>query len=234
MPRRTLKQTLRYLPERLILRVAHQFDVGPVRLFVFLQNRDRAEELRTKIAAALKLIEAHSPKGYVRVRRFIPRILIFGGHGYTAVYVSELRLCDVCRHYALAETTTPPRLAMTLVHEATHGYLESRGLVYEEDRREQIEGVCIRTEIALARRLPESAELVAEAEALLTIPSDYWKGEAFFQRDIEQLRKLGAPRWVVSFLEKRQARLAQRTRCSEPGNGSLVKDRRARSAGHCS
>ncbi len=125
--------------DRLILCVARRFELGPIRLFVFLQSRDRANALRAKTASALSLIETHSPNYFSRVRRFIPRILIFGNHAYNAVYVSELRLCDVSRHYALADTTTPSRLAMTLVHEATHGYLQSRGFAYSEHRREQIE-----------------------------------------------------------------------------------------------
>jgi hypothetical protein len=212
-----MKRKLRHLPERLILCIARRFVVGPIRLFVFLQSRDRAEELRTKTATALSLIETHAPKYFSRVRRFIPRILIFGGHGYTAVYISELGLCDIARDYALAKTTTPFCLAMTLVHEATHGYLESRGFAYEEHRREQIETICMRTEVAFARRLPESAELVAEAEGRLHMPSVYWKTEAFVQRDIEHLKKLRAPRWLVRFVEWRLGRLAQRDRTA---NGS--------------
>jgi hypothetical protein len=171
-----------------------------------LQSRDKADELRTKAAAALSLIKEHSPKCYSRVCRFIPKILIFGGHGYTAVYISDLRLCDVCRHYALAESTTPSHLAMTLVHEATHGYLEARGFVYEEHLRQRIEGICMRTEVWLARRQPESAELISEAQARLNILPDYWKSDAFVQRDIEQLRKIGAPKWAVSFAERIAAR----------------------------
>jgi hypothetical protein len=226
-----IKRTLRHLPERLILCVARRCVLGPIRLFVFLQGRAEADELRMKTAAALGLIETHSPKCYSRVCRFIPRILIFGGHAYTAVYVSELGLCDVSRHYALAQTTTPSWLAMTLVHEATHGYLGSRGFVYEEGRREQIEEICVRTEIALARRLPEGAELVAGAEAQLKIPSDYWKTGAFVQRDIEHLKKCGVPRWMIRSLERRKARLAQQTGCTEPRESVAVSGRASRARG---
>lgn len=206
-----IRRKLVHLPERLILCVARRFDLGRIRLFVFLQSRRQTDLLRTKTAAALNLIEIVSPKCYVRVCRFIPRILIFGGHSYRAVYVSGLGLCDVSRQYALAETTTPSCLALTLAHEATHGYLGSRGFVYEEHRRKQIEAICLRTEVALARKLPNSAELTADAVARLNMPPNYWRNEAFAQRDIEHLKKLGAPRWMVDFLERRNARLGQRT-----------------------
>jgi len=189
--------------------VARRFDLGSVRLYTFLLGRNRAEKLRIKVTAALALIETNSPKLYSRVRRFVPRILIFGGHVYNAVYISDLKLCDVSIEYALADTTIPSRLAMTLVHEATHGYLQSGGLLYEEHRRERMEHICMRTELALARKLPQSAELVSEVEAKLSIPSDYWKREAFAQRNIDYFKTVGAPRWVIGCLERKKAKVAQ-------------------------
>jgi hypothetical protein len=197
------------LPERLAMCVARRFDLGGVQLFTFLLGRNRADDLRRKATAALALIETNSPKLHTRVRRFVPKILIFGAHVYNAVYIADLKLCDLSIEYALADTTTPSRLAMTLVHEATHGYLQSGGLLYEEHRRERMEHICMRTELALARKLPQSGELISEVEAKLSIPSDYWKREAFAQRNVDYFKHIGAPRWVISCLERKKAKLAQ-------------------------
>lgn len=220
MQRKKHRSRFRYLPERLILCVARRFDLGPIRLFVFLQTRAQANELRSKTVEALALIERYSPNHFSRVRRFIPRILIFGAHAYTAVYISELGLCDISRHYALADKTTSSGLAMTLVHEATHGYLESQGIRYDEHQRERIEKVCLRTEIAFARRLSESSELVAGAEDRLLLSSDYWKTESFVQRNLEHLKEIRAPRWLVRFAEWRVERFIRKAREKERTNES--------------
>jgi hypothetical protein len=210
------------LPERLILGLARRFDLGRVGLYVFLQGQEQADKLRIKTTEALALIQTGSPNLYARVCRFIPRILVFGGHVYDAVYISDLRLCDVSRDYALAEATTPSRLAMTFVHEATHGYIQSGGLSYEGQRRERMERICAKTEIAFARKLPQSAELVAEVEGRLSIPSEYWESEAFVQRNIDYLREIGAPRWMVSLLKWKKAKLAQP---GTPSSGGLARPR---------
>jgi len=206
---RTVIRTLYYLPERLAMCAARRFKLGGVRLYVFLQGRTRADQLRLRATAALALIQTNSPKLYSRVCRFIPRILVFGAHVYNAVYISDLKLCDLSIEYALADTTIPSRLAMTLVHEATHGYLQSGGLLYEEHRREHMEHICMRTELEFARKLPQSTELIAEVEARLNIPADYWKSEAFAQRNIDYFKKAGAPRWLVSCLERKKAKLGK-------------------------
>ena len=206
MQLRSVKSKLHNLPLLLSLRVGRRFNLEGIKLVVFLQGRDRAELLRAKVAGALRLIQEHTPKHYARVHRHMPNILIFGAHAYNAVYFSDLKLCDISRHYALLEKTSASRLAMTLVHEATHGYLISKGIAYEEHRRGRIEAVCIRAEIAFARRLPDTSTLIEQAASQLNIASEFWKNEAFFERDLDQLRNLGAPQWFVAYLRNKRAR----------------------------
>lgn len=227
---RTIKRTLCYLPQRLVLCASRRFDLGGVRLYVSPEGRSLVEKLRAKITAAVALIQTNAPNLHARVCRFIPRVLIFGAHPYNAVYISYLKLCDVSMEYASADSTTPSHLAMVLVHEATHGYLQSGGLLYTEDHRERMERLCMRTEIALARKLPQSTELIAEVEAKMSLPSDYWKSQAFLKRDIDYLndllKKIAAPRWLVTWAERRGAKLyhpdgaANRNQPAAPANDS--------------
>ena len=196
---RNIKKALHHLPERLSSH-CKRFNLDGIRLVIPLQGRTRADLLRTKVAAALHLIQNHAPKYHVRVQKFIPNILIFGAHAYKAVYISDLKLCDISRDFALLEKTSASHLAMTLVHEATHGYLGSKGITYDAPRRGQVERICIRAEIAFARKLPEPGELLAEAELTLSIDSEYWTDDAFFERDVETFENSGAPRWLVTRL----------------------------------
>ena len=161
----TVKKKLVHFPQRVGVSLGKKFSVDGFKVIVLLQDRQTAELLRAKVAAALALIRTHTPRSYARSRKFIPNILIFGAHPYSATYVFDLKLCDVSRHYARSEKTTPARLAMTLVHEAAHGYLTSIGITYTEERRKRIEGICIRNEIAFARRLPDSASLIEQAQS---------------------------------------------------------------------
>lgn len=211
---RTIKRTLHRLPERLILCFGRRFSVEGIKLVIFLQDRDQAEVLKAKVVAALRLIQNHSPKSYARIQKFIPNIVIFGAHAYTAVYISELKLCDISRHYALSEKTGPSRLALTLAHEATHGYLASKGIPYEEHSRGRIERICVRAAIAIARRLPDAGDLLAEEERKLRLGSEFWKDEAFFERRLGAMKASGVPQWLVTYFRKRQTRKTQ----SAPGN----------------
>ena len=62
-----------------------------------------------------------------------------------------MHLCELSEEYALSDQTSAEQLAMTLVHEATHGYLHFRAISYKEERRARIERVCVQTEIAFAK-----------------------------------------------------------------------------------
>jgi hypothetical protein len=206
---RTVKRALYHLPERLMLRFGRRFSLDGILVVILLQDRERTELLMAKAKAALKLLQNHTPKYYARVQTFIPNILFFGAHAYTAVYTSDLKLCDISRDYALAEKTTAAALAITLVHEATHGYLASKGVAYQEQRRGRIERICVQAEIAVAHRLPGSGDVLSEATSRLSYGAEFWNDEAFFERDLEELKSFGGPRWLVTYLRKRRARRTQ-------------------------
>ncbi|HEV2210879.1 MAG TPA: hypothetical protein VG167_19060 [Verrucomicrobiae bacterium] len=213
------------MPYRLVLRFGRRFNLRGVKLVIVGQNKQKAELLREKMDSALNLIQANSPKFWGRVQKFIPNILIFGAHPYYAVYISEVMLCDIDEKYAASETTEPASLAMTLIHEATHGYLEQRGLAYEEKQRARIEHICVGAEAAFASRIPGSDNLVREAQSRFNYSAEHWTDEAFIQRDLDQIKSLGAPRWLqrlAAYLHNRRTRRAVRR--EETGGAALDRE----------
>ena len=118
---------------------------------------DYTPYFRRTIAAALQLIKGTDPRRYARLRRHISSIVNctrpFGG----AVYFYETKTCEI-------EFEPRPRseyemqfytawYACTLVHEATHGVLRSRGIPYTPENRSQIEKLCVTEEQRFARGL---------------------------------------------------------------------------------
>ncbi len=206
---RNIKRAFRHLPELLMLRFGKQYSMEGVKLVVPGQDGGRAEILKVKVATALRLIKNHTQKHYERIERFIPNILISGGRPSCAVYISDLKLCDISREFALSGSTSAHQMAMTLVHEATHGYLESRGVLYAEDQRARIERICVQTEIAFASRLPQADALVTEAQRRLDYGPEYWTDVSFFQREVEDFTKAGMPRFFIRLLERAQSRRLQ-------------------------
>jgi hypothetical protein len=214
----SIKKVLRHLPHLVALRFGKEISMDGVKLVVAL-HRDRADVLGRKVAAALRLINDHAPKHYARVQKFIPSILILGFHNAGAVYISDLKLCDISAEFALSESTGAEQMAMTLVHEATHGYLQSRGVPYAEDRRARIERICVQTEIGFAGRLPQADGLVTEARRRLDYGADYWRDASFLQRDLDYFTKAGMPRFLIRLLERARSRRLQagRGKKAQPG-----------------
>ena len=109
------------------------------------------------------------------------------------------------------------RLAATLVHEATHAWLEAAGFEYAPARRARIEAICFRAEAAFYRRLPEANDFAREefvryaeerAAQVRSQPLSHWTESAFRARTIARMRALGAPHWVVKVAERLAARRA--------------------------
>ena len=172
-----------------------------IRTGIFLAPRQDEETAFTKVAAALQLVQSYSPKHFARLRRHVQGILVSGGGGYLAGWYQELRLIEIQKAYVLSEETLPAHVASTLVHEATHAWLEHLGIRYEERNRARIEAICFRSEAAFARHLPDSGDLLELVEQQLSRDQSYWANDAFEARRFEELRELGAPAWLTKSLE---------------------------------
>lgn len=97
----------------------------------------------------------------------------------------------------LATDTTLPAIAATTVHEATHGWLFSLGIGYDEPVRHRVEQICIRAALRVAQNLPGAEDEVDRCRQQLTMTADAFSDEGYEQLIVQQLRETGAPNWLI-------------------------------------
>jgi hypothetical protein len=157
-----------------------------------------------RVAEAVLLIKTLDPRRYARVLRDVDRVLVTVlQSGFVAQYNSALGACELDERFVLAESTLPEVIAGMIVHEATHARLRRCGFVYSEDRRERIEGVCLRQEMAFLSRTPNGEARRERIErGLKSLPS--LTNDAFVQRretgEQDAFHYLGAPNWFIGGL----------------------------------
>jgi hypothetical protein len=132
----------------------------------------------------------HSPLRFRYLQRDIQRIWItlIPSRG---AFVHGFGMCVIDFDYAIDSDTTSVELALTLVHEGTHARLRRWGFRYDETIRARIERICIRNELAVARRFPDSGDLVEMKEGRLAWEDKEWSDETLDREDVEYLRGLG-------------------------------------------
>src|SRR5664280_2592003 len=160
--------------------------------------------IRAKLEQALALIAEYSPLQYLRVRSDLARLFVFRIPHNLAEYHPQLHMCVFDCGYL--QTTPPEELAMTIIHETMHAYLFRRGFVYDSTKRAQIERICVRAEIAFAKRLPEGAAFAHDAAERLKYGDEFWSDDASLQRSLEGLRTLNSPSWYIRWVERRARR----------------------------
>jgi hypothetical protein len=160
-----------------------------------------------KVEQSLRLIEFYEVRQFVQIQRHIKSIFIFGDPTARGRWHQELQMCELNEEFVRDEDTSVAQIASVIVHEATHARLMRYGFGYEEPKRLRIEHICFSAQRAFARRLPNADELLTEIEETKS-----YYGEAYFsdagQRDanLEGLRILGVPRWLVWLLGKLTSR----------------------------
>jgi hypothetical protein len=168
-----------------------------------------------RVEEALQLIERHDTLNYSRITGHLDRIWLHLIPNAAAHYERSLNACVMDERYVLQESMTLENIASTIVHEATHARLEGWGIIYAEENRTRIEAICLRRELNFLARLPDSESLreqIARTLEWSTTSRDYFSDASFRERDdqgnVETLRYLGAPDWLIAFL----MRIVQRRR----------------------
>ena len=174
-----------------------------------------------RVEDALRLIKDHDSLHYLRVVHNLERVWVHLIPGALGQYDPSLGTCVLDERFVLSETTTLERIASTIVHEATHARLDKWGIRYVEKERSRIEAICLRRELNFAARLPGSDSFQEEIASTLewyTGNNDYFSDVNFRERDdqgnVETLRHLGTPDWLISFLMRMVRR--RRLRASAP------------------
>ncbi|MDB5608519.1 MAG: hypothetical protein JWP25_5419 [Bradyrhizobium sp.] len=178
-----------------------------------------APEHLSLVERALLLVKQHSPLHYSRIIRDLERVWINLLPDGLAHYKHSLRACVLDERFVADSATSVERIASTIVHEATHARLERCGIGYDEDQRARIEAICFRRELAFAVRLPDSARLQKDiARYLDWYPanpdyfSDAHASERHTNGEIEMLRHIGAPDWLIRATPKLKSIMRQATR----------------------
>jgi hypothetical protein len=153
-----------------------------------------------KIDQALNLISELDPRRYHQIKRDVKKIWVYIAPGYYAQWMNELQTCILDRDYFCRTNVSPAELALTLVHEATHARLDKLKIKYTEEIRHRVEQLCVKSEIAFAKRLPNGQKFVEIAESRLQTPESYWTNAQFQQRDLDTLAELRKKSWVARIL----------------------------------
>jgi hypothetical protein len=167
---------------------------------------DEAEAQLRRVEEALCLIKTHDRLRYDRLLRDLDRVWVAILPGIVGCYSEGLRACQLDPRHVLDENTPTEVIASTIVHEATHARLHRAGIGYDEARRDRIEAVCVRRELAFARKLPDGEEVRAYAGRLLELCAEpgLWTDAKFDERFVEgsaeALQYLGVPAWLVRII----------------------------------
>ena len=168
---------------------------GGIVLADLRNSGSQTEHFRETILASLRLLQRTDPRRFARVQRHIVWItnctLSRGG----AEYHHAVRSCFI-DFQEPAPPFEPDYLigwyACTLVHEATHGVVRSRGILYTPEFRERIERLCVCEEQRFLRRL---AAIEPELAARIDLEFDasdwnwYW-GATPFERFTTQMTRI--------------------------------------------
>lgn len=180
---------------RLVMATGRRTVVGNLVVIDISTSPDRREGT-DKVVEALGLIEEYSPDDRAMIDHHLDSIVIY--NGTSAHYQSGLRACFMDSGYLRRNPL--PRLAMVIVHEATHARLADRGIRYVPEERGRIEEECVAAEIRFAERLPQSAEYVAFARRALDNP--WWTEEKLKDRRRKEWVEAFVPKWALALRAK--------------------------------
>jgi hypothetical protein len=150
---RTKRPTRPSLVDRQMLYLSKSRYVDGLWIGAF-EDKQKGEQILTRLEAALALIKRYDRVRYDRVIRDLHRIWVVLLPGNIANFAYQLEACQIDTRYFIADTTTLEMIASTVVHEATHARLWRFG--YEQQIRSHRGNLhatrdCIRGEIAERR-----------------------------------------------------------------------------------
>lgn len=147
-----------------------------------------------KVASALEIIAQHQPWRLDRMRRDLRYILIVKQPG--ATYWHDLRACVLpLRSF---NSTDTEKIALSIVHEATHARIRSYGIPYDPADLARVERMCVNEEVSLVHFFADGSERAARLLSNLEVP--WWTPEDMRNRKIRAMEMNNAPPWLVRLL----------------------------------
>jgi hypothetical protein len=127
--------------------------------------RERSPHFQINLLAALRLLHFCDLRRFNRVQRYIRYIVNRTLDHPGAEYDFKTRTCRIDFEEPDGDSDHDFSIgfhARNLVHEATHGEIEARGIPYNEEFRCRIERLCVREENRFVERLRDAGFPVAE------------------------------------------------------------------------
>jgi hypothetical protein len=188
-----LLQPARRRLQRLALRLGRHERVHGVPLVDWVIF-DETQAGFAEVRAALELVWRYDRRRFRRMLRDVDYVIVTNTAGTAGEHWRDIRsmLIDAgCAIRQVREAT-----AMTIVHEATHARLWTRGVGRFPDRA-RIEAACIRAEIEFVRKIPGAERLIVGSR--MKLDSRYWEAS---RRDevVVLVTRFGWPRWLRRLL----------------------------------
>ena len=159
----------------------------------------RRDELFLQIMQyALELIKERDPRRFARVRKHIAWIVNQVNSSLGADYQPHTRIC--CLQFEEAPELERDVFiafhACILVHEATHGLIQSNGIEFTSDNRVRIERLCTTEQNRFAARL-SACDPNRYPSALLQFPFDKRHWESEWEKSGLERANSFAKRWIT-------------------------------------
>ena len=184
--------------ERLLLRLSDSRTIDGLPVHA---SEGKGKAALDRVEAALALIKTFDRRRFDRVRRDIERVWVRLLPGALARFNRDVCACELDTRFVLDQESTAEIIAAAIVHEATHARLERCGLEYDEEKRLRIEAICVRREHAFLAKLPNGEAARSWVDSHTHETPGWLTDTAFAERtregEIEVLRSLGTPEWVV-------------------------------------
>lgn len=181
-----------------------------IRLVAFDESsRGQGELFFARVTLALGLIERYDPRWIRRMRRDFSGIWLGGSPGAPCFDVMTRR-CVLNWNSVMYGGILD--LALTLIHEATHARIASRGMArHPVAPAVRQEGAAVRQEMAFVALMPATGDRLRHLATKLDDP--WWTPERMLQRLRAWNREAEIPDWLARRIERRY----EEQSCEEPG-----------------
>ena len=162
-----------YWTTRLAWALSRKDATAQVPVGALFGSSDTQKQAIPKVVAALRCIQRVDAVRYQRIKRQIERVFVLGNRLIAyGIWYPPLHMIALADDWVEDNATSCERIALTIVHEATHARLSCVG--YDEPLRGRVERICNYQALVFASRLPEGDALVAIARAAMDRdPEDY-------------------------------------------------------------
>jgi hypothetical protein len=165
-------------------------------------DHDQQASLRS-VDEALQLISEHDPRCFARLQKHVRSIWVGPIPNYArGQWIEDLRMCMLRDSYVSSDETSVAHVASIIVHESTHAWLEQAGFGYDERVRARVERICIRSQLAFARKHPDGARLIEALEERLARDDAWWSDARLRNTQLGVLEEMGTPGWFRRMIDR--------------------------------